>query len=262
MLSSLRTRNDPRWYYLALGALILAAWAVLAGWAGSPYAGWLDHGKLGESGPSPPLALVVFIVGWTLMTIAMMLPSTLPLLNLFRRIVSQRSDGSHLIRLVLAGYLTIWAYAGAVAYLGDRVLHAAVDGIPALSAAAPGIGAGILMLAGVYQFTPLKTLCLDKCRSPLSFIAEHWRGGQASWQAFRLGMHHGLFCVGCCWTLMLLMFAIGGLNLGWMLILGAVMGAERATRWGRQITRPLGAGLIVIGLAHLSGMLSLLPAYA
>ena len=83
------------------------------------------------------------------------------------------------------------------------------------------------MLAGLYQFTPLKYACLDKCRSPLSFITEHWRGSHERTQAFRLGVHHGLFCIGCCWSLMLLMFAVGVGNLGWMLVLGALMAIEK-----------------------------------
>jgi predicted metal-binding membrane protein len=77
-----------------------------------------------------------------------------------------------------------------------------------------------VLAAGLYQFTPLKYRCLDKCRSPLSFIIGHWRGSQEKTQAFRLGAHHGLFCVGCCWSLMLLMFAVRAGNLGWMLVLG------------------------------------------
>ena len=107
------------------------------------------------------------------------------------------------------------------------------------------IGAGTLILAGVYQFTPLKYHCLDKCRSPYSFIAGHWSGGNESAQALRLGMDHGLFCVGCCWTLMLLMFGVGAGNLGWMLLLGGVMAVEKNMPWGRKLSSPL--GLILIG---------------
>src|SRR5947208_313692 len=113
--------------------------------------------------------------------------------------------------------------------------------------------AAILLLAGAYQFTPLKTMCLEKCRSPYSFLVSHWSGKHAGRDAFRLGIRHGLFCLGCCWTLMLLMFAIGGANLGWMLALGALMAAERATRWGRRLTRPLGGALVVWAVLYLGG---------
>jgi predicted metal-binding membrane protein len=118
-----------------------------------------------------------------------------------------------------------------------------------LEAHAWAMGAGILVLAGLYQFTPLKYACLDKCRSPLSFITEHWRGNQERTQAFRLGMRHGLFCIGCCWSLMLLMFAVGVGNLGWMLVLGALMAIEKNLPWGRRVSAPLGVVLLCWGLA-------------
>ena len=110
------------------------------------------------------------------------------------------------------------------------------------------LGAGTLLLAGVYQFTPLKYMCLDKCRSPLSFITEHWHGSREQGEAFKLGLHHGLFCVGCCWSLMLLMFAVGVGNIGWMLALGAVMAIEKNMPWGRRLSAPLGLALFAAGL--------------
>ena len=105
------------------------------------------------------------------------------------------------------------------------------------------------MLAGVYQFTPLKSSCLARCRSPLLFIVAHWHGRHEALQAVWLGVHHGLFCLGCCWLLMLLMFAVGAGNLGWMLALGLVMAAEKNLPWGRRISAPLGGVLLGWGLA-------------
>jgi predicted metal-binding membrane protein len=99
-------------------------------------------------------------------------------------------------------------------------------------------------------------MCLDKCRSPYSFLVQHWRGKHAGQDALRLGIRHGLFCLGCCWTLMLLMFAVGGANLGWMLALGALMTAERTTRLGRRLTRPLGGSLIVWACLDLVNVLA------
>ena len=101
--------------------------------------------------------------------------------------------------------------------------------------------------AGIYQFTPLKYHCLDKCRSPFSFISAHWSGGNESAQSLRLGLDHGLFCVGCCWTLMLLMFGVGAGNLGWMLLLGGVMAVEKNMPWGRRLSSPLGVFLVGCG---------------
>ena len=99
-------------------------------------------------------------------------------------------------------------------------------------------------MAGVYQFTPLKYHCLDKCRAPLGFIMGHWRGRRPRREALRLGLHHGLFCLGCCWSLMLLMFTVGVGSLGWMLALGAVMAAEKNLPWGRRLSAPLGMALV------------------
>jgi predicted metal-binding membrane protein len=105
-----------------------------------------------------------------------------------------------------------------------------------------------LVGAGVYQFTPLKFYCLDRCRSPMAFIVGHWRGRRPASKAFGLGVSHGLFCVGCCWSLMLLMFAVGMGSLGWMLVLGVTMAVEKNVPWGRRLSAPLGAVLLGCGL--------------
>jgi predicted metal-binding membrane protein len=166
--------------------------------------------------------------------------------------VDRRPGRAGLVLRLVLGHLSVWVLFGALAYAGDTGLHEAVERLPAPAAAAGAIGAGILLAAGVFQFTPLKHMCLEKCRSPYSFLVEHWRGRRAGRDAVRLGVRHGLFCVGC-WALMLLMFAVGGANLGWMLALGALMAAERATRWGRLLTRPLGAALIAWAALALAG---------
>ena len=98
--------------------------------------------------------------------------------------------------------------------------------------------------AGAFQFTRLKYRCLDQCRTPFSFILQHWRGRRPKWNAFALGAHHGVFCVGCCWAIMLLMFVVGTGNVGYMLALGAIMALEKNTPWGRQLSRPLGFALL------------------
>lgn len=243
MIGVLRTPADDRWYRLAIGGLVVGAWGALLVWGASPYAELLDHDAGAEGAAALALGprLAVFLVGWTLMTVAMMLPSSLPLLNLFRRMTGARPDAAGLLARLLVGYLLVWAGFGVLAYLGDAWLHAAV-------AAAPGVGRLVaplvVLAAGVYQFTPLKHACLERCRSPYSFLVEHWRGVRPARDALRLGVRHGLFCLGCCWTLMLLMFALGGMNPAWMLGLGALMAAERATTWGRRLTAPLGLSLI------------------
>jgi len=108
-------------------------------------------------------------------------------------------------------------------YLGDSIVHEGVARSAWIADHFWALGAATLLLAGAYQFTPLKYHCPEKCRSPFSFITQHWRGRDEAGQAFILGIHHGVFCVGFCWTLMVLMFAVGVGNLGWMLVLGAVL---------------------------------------
>jgi len=248
MIGALRTPGDGRWHRLALAALVLAAWAALLTWGTSPYAGLLTHRELASRGLTP-FRLVAFTAGWLLMTIAMMLPSTLPLVNLFGRLVSGRSDRSVLTLDFVLGYLAVWVTFGIAAFLGDAALHRAIERSWTFAGLAQWIGTAVLLVAGVYQVTPVKDMCLVKCRSPYSFLVEHWRGRQAGRDAFRLGMRHGLFCVGCCWTLMLLMFAIGGVNLGWMLALAAVMTVEKTSRWGRHLTAPVGLLLVLLAVA-------------
>jgi predicted metal-binding membrane protein len=182
------------------------------------------------------------------MTVAMMLPTSLPLLELFRRLTRRRPDRMALVALLVAGYLGVWIAFGVVAHVGDWLLHQVVERVFWLKANAWSIGAGVLMMAGIFQFSRLKYRCLDKCRAPLSFILQHWQGRRERMQAFRLGIDHGLFCVGCCWALMLLMFAVGAGNVGWMLALGGLMAIEKNTPWGRKLSDPLGAALLGWGL--------------
>ena len=106
------------------------------------------------------------------------------------------------------------------------------------------VAAAVLALAGLFQFSRLKYRCLDKCRAPFGFIAERWQGPRPWRSAWRLGLDHGLYCVGCCWALMLLMFVVGTGNVGWMLGLGAIMAVEKNMPWGRHLSRPLGATLV------------------
>ena len=260
MINALRTPADARWYRLAMAALVLFAWAVLAAWGASPFATLLSHRQLAEGGLTV-LRLAMFTAGWVLMTVAMMLPGSLPLFNLFGVLVARRADRVSLTLCLTLGYLAVWAAFGAVAFVGDAALHAAAGRNPAFVAQAQWIGVLVMLAAGVYQVTPLKEVCLEKCRSPYSFIVEHWGGRRPRRDAVRLGARHGLFCVGCCWMLMLLMFVVGGVNLGWMLGLGAVMLVERTSRWGRRLSAPVGLALILSSLGLVYRIPVLLAAF-
>lgn len=245
--------RDQRIFTALLLGLIFLAWVALFGWQQSPYGRFLDHEELanieiGLSGGGLGFA-ALFVSGWTLMTFAMMLPTSLPLIQMFQKMTRARENRSQLTALLIGGYLAVWAGFGVGAHVGDWVLHQVVVARLAwLDDRAWVIGAVTLIGAGIYQFTPLKYQCLDKCRSPFGFITEHWRGDRERVQSFVLGAHHGVFCVGCCWSLMMLMFAVGVGNVGWMLALGALMAVEKNMPWGRRISAPLGVGLIAAGV--------------
>ena len=236
---------DRRAFLGLMASLVGLAWCALWIWDRSPYGRYLGHGQLGEIGAgSLLLPITLYLIGWTLMTVAMMLPTTLPLLEIFRRLTARRQDQFHLLALVIAGYLGVWLGFGILAHGADWLLHEIVERSSWLEANAWVIGAGTLLLAGGFQFSRWKYHCLDKCRTPLSFVTEYWRGRHERRNAFLLGVNHGLFCVGCCWALMLLMFAVGVGNVAWMLLLGALMAAEKNLPWGRKLSAPLGVALI------------------
>ena len=234
-----------------MGMLVAFAWLTLWLWEASPYGRYLNHGELAdidlEGAGGVLLTAALYVAGWTLMTVAMMLPTTLPLVVICRRLTARRADRTQLVTLVILGYLGIWLAFGVAAHIADWVLHEAYEHVDWLRANAWAFGAGPLLLAGAFQFTALKHRCLEKCRTPLSFVMQHWRGSRERTYVLLLGVRHGAFCVGCCWALMLLMFAVGTGNVGWMMALGAVMAIEKNLPWGRRLSTPLGIGLLLWG---------------
>ena len=236
-------------------ALTASAWIALWSWDAGPYARYLHHASWNDlpgvgamcramPGASITLAASLHSVAWLLMIAAMMLPTAFPLFDSFRRMTISRAHRRVLIALLIAGYAAAWAGFGLVAHGFDAALLLFAEQSPLLLAQGWLVSAAIVALAGVYQFSSLKHRCLDKCRSPLMFITEHWRGRSPRRESFMLGVSHGVFCIGCCWALMLLMFAVGTGSVGWMLALGAIMAAEKNMRWGRFIGKPLGVALI------------------
>ena len=240
--------NTQRPLFAVLVPLIALTWISLVIWGLSPYSRFLSHESLeGVQLEHNPGVIAILVAGWTLMLVAMMLPTTLPLISLFYGITAQRRNRGWLAVLLILGYLSIWAVFGVLVHLGDLALHNIADEVAWLGNHGL-IASATLVVAGLYQFTSLKYKCLDKCRSPLSFIMEHWRGRRDQAQSFILGVHHGLFCVGCCWALMLLMFGVGVGSFTWMLVLGAVMAVEKNMPWGRRLSTPLGVFLLALGL--------------
>jgi predicted metal-binding membrane protein len=237
---------------LAAALLLLAALASFAIWVwqASPYGRYLHH----ETPTMElPLEVGLFAAGWLLMVVAMMLPTTIPLVGTFAMFVSRRSRHGRLVGLLVAGYVATWSAFGVAAFLADRLLHATVEAVPFLAAHPQLILAATLGLAGAWQFSALKYRCLDECRSPLGFVLNRWHGIAPGSEAFRLGVAHGLFCIGCCWSMMLVIFGLGMGNLAWMLAFGGVMAIEKNAAWGRQISRPLGVLLVVAAVLAVAG---------
>ena len=245
-------------------ALVAFAWVTLLLWAQSPYGRYPDHGQWTEIGlagdlcralPAGPIVLpaMLYVGGWLLMTAAMMLPTTLPLLARFERLTELKPHRGWLVALVISGYLAIWGAFGLTAHLLDTGLHSLAAGTPWLMLNGWIVGSGVLATAGAFQFSALKYRCLDQCRAPFGFLNAHWRGRAPAREALLLGIHHGIFCVGCCWAIMLLMFVVGTGNVGWMLALGAAMAAEKTMPWGKGLSAPLGIALLAWSGAMVAG---------
>jgi len=212
---------------LGIVSLILTAWTLLLLVSVSPYAGLLSHHAVGERGLSPVLTFALFMTGWLLMTVAMMLPGTLPTLARLQEKSRATFDACWVV-----GYLAVWLEIGPLVYAGDLALHASLE--PRFPLAVVWIPAVVLLAAGLYQFTPWKRICLAACGETLE--APH-----TGLDALASGWRHGLACVGSCWALMLVMAALGGMSLAWMVGLGALMAAEKNRR---ELTLPLGAALL------------------
>lgn len=264
----------PRWSALASRDVILLglvstmvglAWLLMGFWSVSPDGRYrhpdLDLGWLGQGLPGGEVLLPLVLQAglwlglWLLMCVAMMLPTTLPLLVIWQRLVSRHRDRSLLVGLVIAGYLTVWLGFGLMAHGADAGLHQLLRASAWTTADSWVLGIATLGLAGLFQFSPLKNYCLERCRSPLGVAMAAWQGPELRRQAWQLGISHGLFCLGCCWALMLLMFVVGMGNLGWMLLLGAIMAVEKNLPWGDRLSKPLGIALLVgaIGMALAHG---------
>lgn len=242
-------------FALSFAALVLVAWASLYAWGASPWAAYLHrlHGASGLLCLSPlqgsfGTAAALYVAGWTLMVVAMMLPTTLPLAAGFRRMVRTRTNRAQLTLLLLCGYMLAWLAFGVIAWAANQALQAVLLRSHWLIIYPWALGAAALVVAGLFQFSRLKQLCLDKCRTPFGFMASHWRGQRPSREALLLGLHHGAFCVGCCWALMFLMFALGLVSVGWMLLLSLPMVIEKNMSWGHRLSTPLGVALVAAGI--------------
>jgi predicted metal-binding membrane protein len=203
------------------------------------------------SGPGAELGQLGWFVGaWNLMMTAMMLPSVAPMALTFARVSGERARKSQSVFvptwIFILGYFAAWTAFGLVAYSVDHCIRLLDFAWLAWDRGGP-IAAGIpIVAAGLYQLTPFKRVCLMHCRSPLDFFLESWREGHGG--ALRMGFHHGLYCVGCCWSLMLVLFAVGVMSLFWMTLIAVLIFAEKVLRVGPRLAPVFGIVLIALGL--------------
>jgi predicted metal-binding membrane protein len=233
-------RRDPA---VALWAAAGTCWALTAALvlAGGP--GPCQEGGADATSEPPPATTVA---AWLVMTGAMTLPTIIPLARMYARVTAPTARPAAARLALVAGYLAVWSVFATVAMLAHRAADVLLDDVPRPG---PVLGS-VLVAAGFFQFSALKRTCLTTCRSPWAFLWRHYaRGVGGGWT---LGLRHGLLCLGCCWALMLVMVATGIGSLLWMLALAGAMAVEKAARWGAQLVAPLGAALVLAGVAVLA----------
>ena len=234
-----------------------AAWAYTISSAGAMSSampmpgGWSMSMAWMSMGNQPPAAhAAMFLVMWAVMMIAMMLPSVMPAVLLHRRLIQSRRErgdrtpGSHI--LLLFGYFSVWVAFGAVAYaIGMTLAWAAMRSIR-VSVLVPAATGVALAIAGAYQLTQWKQLCLRHCRSPLEFFARHEiRSAADSW---RFGVHHGAYCAACCWGLMVIQLVLGVMSVPLMALVALVILLEKQWRHGEALARVVGAASVAAGI--------------
>ena len=221
---------------LALVALLFAL-AGIAWWITT------DRMRGMDEGPGTGLGTLSWFLGvWIVMMAAMMFPSVSPTVALYSRM--SRSTAASLV--FVSGYLLAWTAAGVLAFavsdLGGNLLGSEL----AWDRGGRWLAGGILVVAAVYELTPLKDVCLGKCRSPLGFLFGAWRDGLSG--ALQMGVKHGGWCIGCCWALMAALFALGVMSLAWMAFVAALIAAEKTLPWGRAVTYGTAAVLLLLGV--------------
>src|SRR6266487_4320423 len=195
--------------------------------------------------PGADLGALGWFAGvWVVMMAAMMFPSVSPTVALYSRMTRSRAPLAPLV--FTSGYLLTWTAGGLLAFgvsdLGGGLLGDALS----WNRAGRPVAGGILVVAALYELTPLKDVCLGKCRSPLGFLLGSWRGGLSG--ALQMGAKNGAWCVGCCWALMAALFALGVMSIAWMAFVAALIAAEKTLPWGRAATYGTAAILLLLGV--------------
>jgi predicted metal-binding membrane protein len=248
-------RRDRLLVALSLAGVVALAWFYLWREAASMHPG--NGGSMAMPMPAmpamDPATLALTFVMWVVMMAGMMLPSAAPTVLLYGAMVRKHAERGMVLPAVwvfVSGYLLVWAgFSLAAALLQAALEHAALL-TPMMASASKRLNGALLVAAGVYQLTPLKDLCLSNCRNPLQFFMTQWRPGTTG--ALRMGISQGAYCVGCCWMLMLLLFAVGVMNLAWVALIAVFVFVEKLLPAGRLTSRFGGAALIVFGLTILA----------
>jgi predicted metal-binding membrane protein len=201
-----------------------------------------------DDGPGTDLGSLGWYLGiWVTMMAAMMLPSATPMVLFVSKISEQSSRRPALATaLFVMGYLIAWSAYGLVAYAIFRLVRTVDPPFLAWDRAGTEIVGAAIVLAGIYQLTPFKRTCLTRCRTPLSFVMHHWRDGAAG--AVRMGVVHGGWCIGCCWALMVLLFAVGVMSITWMILVSAIVFAEKVLPVGERVAQLIAIVLIAFGV--------------
>jgi predicted metal-binding membrane protein len=203
-----------------------------------------------DAGPGTHLGGLGWYLGvWVTMMAAMMLPAAAPMVLVFSRVSRERArrGRAHVPTSVfVGGYLLAWAGYGLAAYAIYRAVTALDPGFLAWDRAGPWIAGGAIVAAGLYQLTALKQVCLRHCRTPLHFVLHGWKHGWTG--ALRMGFVHGAYCVGCCWGLMLILFALGVMSLVWMVVVATIVFAEKLTPFGPRLSRVLAVAFVAFGV--------------
>ena len=196
-----------------------------------------------------PGGFAAWTLMWFGMMAAMMAPAAWPWIRSFHRFRGPGSaPGIATTGQFAGGYLVAWlGYSMAAALLQQTLLSAGL--LDPMAGTPSRVGAGLFLIAGLYQFAPLKRACLTHCRSPFAYFLARWQNGPAG--GFRMGLGHGLYCIGCCWALMATALAVGVMNVWWMAALAAVAFLEQVMPWGYDLRRPLGVALLAAGLSSI-----------
>jgi predicted metal-binding membrane protein len=196
--------------------------------------------------PRPAMSLVAFLVAWVAMMAAMMFPAVLPVVRIYVRAAANGQAAP--VAVFVGGYIVLWGLVGIPAYLAWSRLN---EPLMAGSMWAGRVAGAVALAAGLYQLTPLKSVCLRHCRSPLSFFMRHGKHLDRPTGAFVAGVRHAVFCIGCCWMLMALLIAFGAMQLVWMLVFAVLILLEKTAPFGEQLARVTGVVLVVVGVALL-----------